>query len=87
MWWRMLVGVPVVLGTVVVAFGAFPLGVWVGWRVTSGGWWWVDGADPVRLWRVVAGVLVGGLVFRFGLVLRARLVREWRDSLGSADRG
>ena len=69
---------PVLAAVTLVAFGAFPLGVWVGWRVASGGWWWVEGAESVRLWRVFAGIFVGWLVFMFGLVLRVRLVVAWR---------
>jgi hypothetical protein len=76
--WRLVVAVPALIVSAAVAFGAFPLGVWVGWRVASGGWWWpVEGR--VSVFMVLVGVLVGGLTFRFGLLLRESLVSAWRE--------
>lgn len=67
-----------------VAVGAFPLGVAVGWRVVSGGWW-LDGlaSGPVPVWRVAAGIVAGALTFRFGLAVRLTLVRAWADERAS----
>ena len=70
----------ILLGTFgILAAGAFPIGVWVGWRVASGGWTLPLNAsgDPVTLLRMLAGIGVGFLVYRFGFELRRRLVLEW----------
>jgi hypothetical protein len=76
--WRITLAVPGLIVSGVVAFGAFPLGVWVGWRVASGVWWWpVEGR--VSVFMVLSGVLVGGLTYKFGLLLREGLVGAWRE--------
>ena len=71
-----------VIGTL--AFAALPLGVWVGWRVASGSWMPPELAgEPVAVWRMMAGVLVGSMVFRFGMLLRVRLVMAWQEERDS----
>ena len=74
----------VLLGvTALVAFAAWPIGMWVGWRVASGSWVLPELAgDPIAVWRIVVGVLAGALVVRFGRLLRSRLVMAWRDEWG-----
>jgi hypothetical protein len=83
--WRAAVAVVGLVVTVVVAFGAFPVAVWVGWKVASGGWGWPSSVGQVAVWRMLAGIVAGGLVFRFGLVFRGQLVRAWREV--TAERG
>jgi hypothetical protein len=69
-----------------VAFGAWPLGLWLGWRVASGGWVLPElSGEPVAVWRIVAGVMVGSMLVRFGLLLRRQFVLAWqaeRDAAG-----
>ena len=65
----------------VLAFAAWPVGMWVGWRVASGGWVLPElSGDPITLWRAVAGVLVGGATARVGLLLRPMIVEAWRQA-------
>jgi hypothetical protein len=73
--------------TGLLAFGAFPAGLLVGWRVASGGWTLPDvGDDPVSVGRIVLGIFAGASVFRFGLILRRQLVAAfsfaWRRKAG-----
>ena len=63
------------------AFAPWPVGMWVGWRVASGGWVLPELAgDPIVVWRVAAGVLVGGATVRVGLMLRPMIVEAWRQA-------
>ena len=73
----MVLVVPLGLASVVLAFGAFPIGVWVGWRVASGSWLWAIDGDPVLVGRVLVGIVVGMLLYRFGVMLRLGFVREF----------
>ena len=78
--WRLILAL-ILLGTFgILAAGAFPIGVWVGWRVASGGWTLPikSSGDPVTVFRMLAGIGVGFLVYRFGVELRRRLVLEWQ---------
>jgi len=77
--WRLILAL-ILLGTFgLLAAGAFPIGVWVGWRVASGGWTLPinSSGNPVTVFRMLAGIVVGFLVYRFGVELRRRLVLEW----------
>jgi hypothetical protein len=78
---KVLAALVLLAGTSVLAFAAFPAGLWVGWRVASGGWNLpqLDG-DPVSVARIVVGILVGGAVFRFGLSLRRHLIAGFHSA-------
>jgi hypothetical protein len=76
---KLLVGLVLLSATVVLAFGAFPIGVWVGWRVASGSWSLPDlVGERVSVGRILWGVGAGGLTFRFGLLVRRELLAAWK---------
>ena len=78
--WRLILAL-ILLGTFgILAAAAFPIGVWVGWRVASGVWTLPlnSSGDPVTVFRILAGIVVGFIVYRFGVELRTRIVLEWR---------
>jgi hypothetical protein len=78
---KVLAALVLLAGTSVLAFAAFPAGLWVGWRVASGGWnlLQLDG-DRVSVARIVVGILVGGAVFRFGLIIRRHLIAGFHSA-------
>ena len=78
--WKLTVAL-ILLGVFgVFAAAPFPMGVWVGWRAASGGWNLPETShgDTVTVARILLGVLIGYVVFRFGVEMRRKVVLEWQ---------
>lgn len=60
---------------------AFPAGLAVAWWTVTGGFRWPPALAEGFWWRIPAGIVAGGLVFRLGLLWR-RVLSESAGKFG-----